>query len=344
MVSKEKKKKLEQRLNGDDKPKTFVNNHSDSTKNDDNDDQWIALFSSDGLNPSPPTNPRSVKYCLEEFPLRENFWSLVLKDEFVDPSSIPSIKSIYDDCKEFESEHFLNRIRKMGDLRNKIERLTKGQSDNLYWLEYRKMTITGSKAHLIYNAARSGILSSKIKKLITGENESELNFPPVVWGREKETVARWDFIKRKKSELPNFKFENRGLFVDKMNPFIGASVDGLYLFGGEDPDISDPEVRILEIKCPYSIKSIGVQKGASQLRYLEGKYPNVSLKKWGPYYTQIQLYLGVYELETCTLLIWTPIDFIEIDVKRDRQFIEDLFAKFEHFYTDLFVPALLGNA
>ena len=74
--------------------------------------------------------------------------------------------------------------------REVIERLTRGQSANPLWFKYRQMTITGSKAHMLNNAAKKGVLSSYARKMLMGSQDpKELNFPPVIYGRNNEAVA-----------------------------------------------------------------------------------------------------------------------------------------------------------
>ena len=64
------------------------------------------------------------------------------------------------------------------------------------------------------------------------------------------------------------------------------------------------------------------------------------LKKSSLYYTQIQLYLQVYGLDACTLLIWTPQDVLELDIERDYSFGEMLFSNLSQLYWGKFVPTL----
>ena len=288
-------------------------------------------------NPLPPSlvDPR-----VAPFPDRKEFWSLVISDSKIDEISILSAKKIFEKCET--SEEFLTKLNNdMADKRNEIEILTRGQSDNPFWIEFRKMTITGSRAHTVNIAARHMLLNSRVKELLIGENEKEMNFPPVVWGRDHEPIARRAFIEKKSAEVNNFAFESRGLLIDRVFPFIGASVDGLYTFDSKIPGC-DPHVHLLEIKCPWSIRHDGVLKGASRLKYLKKGDNNSDfvLKKSVPYYTQIQLYLGVYNLDVCSLFIWTPIDSLEIKVVRNDEFINDLFPNLAKLYTDLFVPSL----
>ena len=340
--------------------------------------------------------------------------------------------------------------------REVIERLTRGQSSNPLWFKYRQMTITGSKAHMLNNAAKKGVLSSYARKMLMGSQDpKELNVPPVIYGRNNEAVARNNFIARKTmiggvEYLPGFTFQERGMYIDRNFPYIAASVDGLYSYFDTNVDhphhdnndtpksqscfpnesqhfldsgfsINDENIkfslmdncfdnnhgfdslgkrvtRLLEIKCPYVLRHIGLKKGIHKLSYLEPVVvvekkaacplqnqsliqrrrrkksflkrgatdstddtspscssnnadatkaePNQNfaklyrLKKSSLYYTQIQLYLRVYDLDVCTLLIWTPFDVLELDIKRDYSFGETLFANLSQLYWGKFVPTL----
>ena len=115
--------------------------------------------------------------------------------------------------------------------------------------------------------------------------------------------------------------------------------------------------RLLEIKCPYLLRDTGLKKGGDKLKYLERLAKTSSsrnddtplkdfaklyrLKKSSLYYTQIQLYLRVYNLKVCTLLIWTPYDFLELDIEQDHNFGETLFSNLTRLYRDKFIPTLV---
>ena len=221
------------------------------------------------------------------------------------------------------------------------------------------MLITGSRAHEVYNAARAGRVTPRMQDLIAGTADDRvLTVAPVIWGRDNESVARWQFIAKKSEQLTDFRFQSRGLMLHGEHSFIGASVDGLYTFyarpgdGGFFPefdtqDPADPVTRLLEIKCPFSIREVGVEAGAGRLRYLERKNtktPEFTLKKRCAYYTQIQMYLAVYGLAVCTLVIWTPRDSLELEVPRDPAFQDELFDKLTNWYTGVFTPALFRFA
>ena len=339
------------------------------------------------LGLSPQQTKCNTTVFSEIFPKKSNFWSLVSK--YDDDLEHPSIFDIFKDS--IDATQFLNRLITFpgASSREAIERLTRGQSANHIWFEYRKMTITGSKAHLLNNAEKFGrVLSPYARDMLMGGDRRELNFPPIIYGRNNEAVARYQFIARKTMELPGFVFQERGMYLDKTHPFIAASVDGLYSFDAPDsvnddhhrsffsPGFSDKNqnddltfslmdnsnhpgrvTRLLEIKCPYLLRDTGLKKGGDKLKYLERLAKTSSsrnddtplkdfaklyrLKKSSLYYTQIQLYLRVYNLKVCTLLIWTPYDFLELDIEQDHNFGETLFSNLTRLYRDKFIPTLV---
>ena len=193
---------------------------------------------------------------LEEFPGKSKFWSLVSQHDINNLEKYPSIFDMF--TNSIDGTDFFRKIlafstqlfgsfsnslsskeKEIFDIdspREVIERLTRGQSSNPLWFKYRQMTITGSKAHMLNNAAKKGVLSSYARKMLMGSQDpKELNVPPVIYGRNNEAVARNDFIARKTmigglEYLPGFTFQERGMYIDRNYPFIAASVDGLYSY------------------------------------------------------------------------------------------------------------------
>ena len=71
--------------------------------------------------------------------------------------------------------------------------------------------------------------------------------------------------------------------------------------------------KVLEIKCPLSLRHIGV-KNSKNWTYLE----YCTLKTTSKEYYQIQFYMWVYKLDSSILLVWTPIDYLQIEVNIDH--------------------------
>ena len=170
---------------------------------------------------------------LSSFPSKYVFWSYVCSLD--EPEAHPTIEQLL--RKSSSGETFLNRVKVISTTsREAVERLTRGQSKNPLWHQYRRYFITGSKVHMLKNVARLSALSSRSRDLIIGavdegNGSDKLQYIPAIsYGRAKEPVAKMGFIARYHDKLPNFKFYDRGLMMDSQHPFIAASVDGLYEF------------------------------------------------------------------------------------------------------------------
>ena len=116
----------------------------------------------------------SQTHFLEKFPGKSNFWSLVSQHDINNLKKYPSIFDMFTNSMDgidffrkilaFSTQLFgsfsnslSSKEKEIFDIdspREVIERLTRGQSSNPLWFKYRQMTITGSKAHMLNNAAK----------------------------------------------------------------------------------------------------------------------------------------------------------------------------------------------
>ena len=71
------------------------------------------------------------------------------------------------------------------------------------------------------------------------------------------------------------------------------------------------------MKCPYSLRNDSLKNNGHKLRYLDHK---LDLKKTNPYYTQVQMYLGIYQLKNAKFVVWTPKDILILDISFDENF------------------------
>ena len=106
---------------------------------------------------------------------------------------------------------------------------------------------------------------SKFEKLV----ESILYRPPqntisvLEWGRNHEEAARTAYIsvKAKETSLP-YHVLRTGIHISSKRPWLAASPDGLV----EDPtETSGRQHGILEIKCPYSARTMTPETACEQL-------------------------------------------------------------------------------
>ena len=114
-----------------------------------------------------------------------------------------------------------------------IEKITRGQSDNLLWFSYRKHTITASKAHDVMirfiTVKKSGLLHvdgfNSIFAKISGEAKVNPELPGLRYGRAMEDEAVSCFVEQFSLTHKDVRVSECGLFLCKDIPFVGGSPD-----------------------------------------------------------------------------------------------------------------------
>ena len=153
------------------------------------------------------------------------------------------------------------------------------------------------------------------------------NVPAIKYGIENESVA----IKEYEKEF-GYKVAKCGIFLDSCG-FLGGSPDGLV---GND--------GIIEVKCPFQMKSTTNITDFNRLGYLkkndENKFEvNTSHK----YYHQIQGNLYLTKRKHCDFVVWTPLVMLCIRILQDLPwqdnigmmqlyYLEKVFPKIVEFY------------
>ena len=113
-------------------------------------------------------------------------------------------------------------------------------------------------------------------------------------------------------------------------------MDGVYQFLDENGHIVE---KIVEFKCPWTFreetKRSLINEG-NKLPYIE----NGKLKKNHTYYAQIQFYLWVYKLQECSMFIWCPKDFIELNILFDVEYCNKMMRNLVCLYEDWYARVL----
>ena len=225
----------------------------------------------------------------------------------------------------------------------KIEVLTRGQSTNEHWYNFRKGVITASKAHEI---------KTKMEKVVRGvggyinmwslnQKVSGLIFvspdiPALKYGRTMEEEAVNAFYNEMSKKHKNLNLEECGLFLEKDMPYVGGSPDRIVRCSCCKP-------ACLEVKCPYSINYTHPQDPNITLPYLCKDDDVLTLKKQHKYYTQCQVQMAVTGYKHCFFMVWTPHGkFIE-HITFDEKLWEDLKSKFKGYYNNFYLKTILGD-
>ncbi|CAG4940628.1 unnamed protein product [Parnassius apollo] len=178
------------------------------------------------------------------------------------------------------------------DSAKEIEKKTKNQTKTKLWHTERSFRVTASRVGEICKFTAKKDQEKYAQSLICNK---KIVSTALEWGKSMETTA----IEAYEGKTGK-KVERCGLYVSVQYPFIGASPDGL---------IGDN--KILEVKCPYSIKDEMI--GSNNYFHLEH---DLQLKETSNYYYQIQTQLLVTGRDCCDLFIWTNVDDKIINVKK----------------------------
>ena len=115
-----------------------------------------------------------------------------------------------------------------------MELRTRGQNTNKLWSNYRKGAITASKTHSVLTKLNKILKSTGVcvDMWSLSQNISELSFtnpvlPALKYGQTMKMEAADKVFKLMKKKHKNLVISEFGLFLDKINCFIGASPDRL---------------------------------------------------------------------------------------------------------------------
>lgn len=217
-----------------------------------------------------------------------------------------------------------------------IEEKTVGQDKNNYWFEERKNRITSSQAHKVFIRKRN--FESLVVSL-----RGKTNYPKFVQkalnhGKKFEKVAMQKF-----HDLMVYRLQkpviirSTGLVVQPYLFWVGASPDGLLL--------EDSGPALIEIKCPYSkrkLKPIEIVK--DEKFYVGLKDGKPFLKKNHPfgYFTQVQIALGLSQIEKCYFIVYTFQGIILCEVFFDEEYFTEVMTKLNDFYRFYYLKSVIG--
>ena len=137
----------------------------------------------------------------------------------------------------------------------------------------------------------------------------------------------------KKSHLKS-SFKDPGMTVMESHPFISASPDLEAQCQCHGP-------RLVEIKCPASI--IGQVLSPQNYDHIEVVDDTLSLKRYGPYFSQVQGQMGITNCLTCYFFVFTFKGNITAKVDFDAKYWEELLNNLDWFWRKFIAPELLTN-
>lgn len=161
----------------------------------------------------------------------------------------------------------------------------------------------------------------------------------MAYGRENESKARRAYFQEQKREDPSARIAMLGLAMSTIYLGVGCSIDSILHTDTKPP-------RGNEFKCPHSLKNHDPNKFDSVLSkeqcdssYMERDALGIiKLKEDSDQYYQVQMQMGILQLEVCDLVVWSKHGMVTIPVAFNAQFWEKLAQKLVHIHHILLVP------
>ncbi len=237
-----------------------------------------------------------------------------------------SVVHLLEELKGGDADVFFNRLNLTDEEISIVEQQTRDQSNSELWFELRAYRITSSIAHSFYTAKK---LSDSLLSKIRGDPLPD--YPPLVWGKSCEPIAKQKFLNYMKMHHSNAQLFDVGFTICKEFPFIGGSPDGLLTCACHQP-------ALVEIKCPYRLRN--KQFAETKLEYLD---KNNNLKQTHTYFTQITIAMGSCKVPMCYFVVYGHCDK-DLLIKKidfDMQKWNDITFKLAKMYRNEILPRVL---
>lgn len=204
-------------------------------------------------------------------------------------------------CKEdYIAEHFKKTVEEL----EKIEILSKTQSGCKLWHDERGKRITASNFGNVCKMLPKTSRKRLVEQIIYPKY---LSTPAIMHGKQYEEKA----LEAMEIELKQ-KILKCGLYVDKDQQFLGASPDGVLQDG----------TAIIEVKCPYSAKSMTPQEGIENGKITFWRKKTGAVNTSHKWYYQIQGQLHVTGYKKCIFGVWTFKGIKITEIEKDENFWE----------------------
>ena len=134
----------------------------------------------------------------------------------------------------------------------RVEAATRDQSQSPRWHHERQCRITSSSFGIF---CKGCISACKVKTLLYDtDTTSKVSSSAILWGKLHESTA---FEQYSKSLAPNEHIRHCDIYILKHDGFLAASPDGI---------VTSDNGGTIEIKCPYSCRSLSVRDSCRSLK------------------------------------------------------------------------------
>lgn len=216
-----------------------------------------------------------------------------------------------------------------------VEFRTVEQANCPDWFEKRKSRITSSKAHDIFTRKKSfEILAQHLTTKKQDEELPEFTREALKHGKMYEAPARKLYKNCLQYKMKHeITVRQTGLVIQPYLFWLAASPDGCVV------DKTTGGIGLIEIKCPKTKRNCKPLELCNDPKfYVELIDRKPSLKKNHPYYTQIQMAMGLSCAKFCDFIVYTFEGLIVIRIDFDDLYFRSLLEKLNNFYKHYLLP------
>ena len=263
---------------------------------------------------------------IENSKLSDCMWYSILERQYSDYDLDPTRIQLLQDMREL----FLQNLKIPGQSDDAFLLVSNQKSDQ--WYTERRVRLTASNCHTVVSfqsgSAISNFLSKKLWKT------DPITTLALRYGQENEDTARNSYISLNEGKIT---VTETGLWVSGLNPELAASPDGI-VFDPQDHD----RYGLLEIKCPKMLENKFISdfpnilsKKQLQQFCLVKENDIIMMKQKHPYFSQIQMQMGVTGLKFCDFVVWSSKETFVTRVRFDDTFwliMKEKLLTFHHSY------------
>ncbi|XP_068711903.1 uncharacterized protein [Montipora foliosa] len=298
--------------------------------------QSSCYFLFHNVSPQPTADENVQIDCICET-VPENAPDIVTENDITD---LP-----FSDDYDISSSHFKSMMDYYADTQSvsdvdieKVERVTRGQSNNEVWRQLKRDKLIASNFH---DAAVRRKEPDKFLRNIMYISEKKKGIASLEYDQLHEGDAVASYVAAKAAEGNTLlRVEEVGTILSKERPGYGASLDRKVY----DPKASGMKVGGLEAKCPYCKRGMTVEQACKDPNFClyidDDGLPK--LKFGHKYYYQVQGQMYVCNLEWVDFVVWFGGNnvFIQRIYFNNEWWYQTILPRLDFFYKRAFLPEI----
>lgn len=214
---------------------------------------------------------------------------------------------------------------------------TRTQSSAMEWRKIRALHCSAQPSHQIAHFQSESAKMNFLRSHLWGIGL--VTTKGMAYGKRKEPIARKAYADAQLQADGTSSVEECGLYLNTEFVGLSCSPDGIKKSAFEND-------TLLEIKCLYNIRKedpekfdeVLPRKKLSSFCLQRNCKGDIILKKNHAYYDQIQLSMGLMDLDKCDFVVWTEANFVTLHVPFDEERWLVLKKALTHFHKEYLVP------